>query len=135
MTDGNGGTTPSQIEEDYKTALAESIAEFGRCLGTDYDEELLERVRTLFDWTIGKAITNGVEWEEPIRSYGLRHVCKIARKVGKCAPCEGPSADELEDVYKDVIKQAKKTCGKLVEKKERSRDDGAVKIGILCEGE
>jgi hypothetical protein len=124
------GTTPGKIQEDYDTALLEVTAEFGRCVGV-YDEDLLDKIRELFAKTIGKAIKeSGVAWEEPIRSYALRHVCKIGHKAGCSDDCEGPSEDDLQDAFDKVIKKAQATCTVIANKPAVK----ATKIGILCQG-
>ena len=124
------GTTPAQIEEWVKNAWQDVTLEFARCWGDIPDEEILDEVRSIFAGTIENAIRNhGVEWEEPIRSYALRHVCKIAKRADRCGTCgKGSTKGDIQEVAEGVFDEAHKTCQRL----EKMKITTAEKIGIIC---
>jgi hypothetical protein len=123
--------TPAQIAAYVEEAWLDVSMEFARCLGETPEGDVLKKAREIFDNTVKNAIENhGVEWEEPIRSYALRHVCKIAKEAQRCRGCGGKDLDDdLEDVAKDVFDKANESCKRLEQREIVSAD----KVGVLCE--
>ena len=116
---------PGVIESWAEEAWNDVLIEFARCSGYFPEGDILDEIKELFDNTIGAGITGiGVAWEEPLRSFGLRHVCKIAKRYKRC--CDETSLTETTDA---VVEQARKSCevleaqGKLGE------------TGVLCPSE
>lgn len=125
------GLTPQQVQVYLHEALVDAVAEFARCAGTELDEELRNAFKKWFDKTIGNAIENsGIAWEEPIRSYALRNVCKIAKRADRCSKCGDISPEDLAEAAECVIEKARETCKVMVQKNFIA----AQEVGVLCLG-
>jgi hypothetical protein len=113
--------TPT-AQDYYDEAYLQAVIEFVRCSGAALEGKLLEKFNEIFNKTIGDAImNNGVKWQEPIASYGLRHICKIARRASRCADCSGMTEDDLDEAADKVIERARAVCTLA-----------GGEIGILC---
>lgn len=120
--------TPPTVQAMVDQAWEDVQNEFAGCLGEVPDEETRKALEDLFDETIRNAIENfGLVWEEPIKSYALRHVCMIAKAARNPKP-GSTIAKDLPIVAYAIMKKAKESC-KTVE--ERKGGTG-IKIGILC---
>lgn len=107
-------------------ARLEIVAEFGRCSGEEVTEEIREALMDIFADTVQKGVQDyGVKWEEPIRSYVLRHVCKIAARAKNCAECGELTAEDVEEAAGSILDRARRAC-KLKE------DVMDYKLGVLC---
>lgn len=128
------GTTPEEIKAFVKQAWQDIQTEFAACLGEGLDAATLKKLKEIFDRTVRNAIENyGVAWEEPIRSYALRHVCMIAKRARRCTPCDGSIAEGLDAAADTVFDEAHKTCQRLAAHRGWAGDAGrAGKIGVLC---
>ncbi len=125
--------TPAEIQAMLDQAWDDVQNEFAGCLGEVPDEETRAALRKEFDKTVGNAIkNNGVAWEEPIKSYALRHVCMIARASKKCK--DDPSiAKCLPKAAATIIKKARESCDRL-EQQEGAAGVAARanRLGIIC---
>ncbi len=119
----------SSGDDDVQKARDEVLMEFGRCSGLEPSEEIRAVAVAIFENNIGAWLKSNDKnkWEEPIRSYVLRHVCKIARQAS-CDPCDVVDSLDVAKAAKDVMTRAEKAC------KTKDQSELATPIGDLCRG-
>lgn len=119
------------MASDVEKALVDVACEFGRSYGGEITEDMREKVLAYFDRTVRKGIADfGVDWEEPTRSFVLKHVAKIGRKFAQQENPASHAADNLnvlETIANDTIAAAKEACTIRA-----SRTPQAIELGPLC---
>jgi len=124
-------TGPADLQQQLDDAWADAMGEFIACLGEPVSPAALQAMRKLFDSTIRSAIENhGVMWEEPVRSYALRHICQLAKEVNRCRGCGMDVGDALDQASKVVFDRAEETCKRVA--KSNSGGPIAQRLGVLC---
>jgi len=122
---------PAALQQQVEDAWQDAMGEFIACLGEPVNRAALDAMRKLFDRTIRAAIENhGVAWEEPIRSYALRHICQIAKEVHRCRSCGIDVGDALDQAATVIFDRAEETCKRVA--KSGSGGPVAQRLGVLC---
>jgi len=122
---------PAALQQQVEEAWQDAMSEFIACLGEPVDSAARDAMRKLFDGTIRSAIENhGVMWEEPIRSYALRHICQIAKEVNRCRSCGNDIGESLDQAAKVIFDRAEGTCKRVA--KANPAGPIATRLGVLC---
>jgi hypothetical protein len=119
LSDSDRASLSQAEQEAIIQAYNDVLLEFAACSGEAPDDEALDVIRKHFKKTIKKGMmTSGVEiWAEPYKSFGLKYVCKIAKRHKKS--CDA----DLDDFADATIKKARKACEQVV---------ASPQIGLLC---
>lgn len=119
LTESEKSALTDAEQDAILQAYQDVLVEFAACFGETPDADAIKVIKKHFKATIKKGmLTSGSEiWAEPHKSFGLKYVCKIARRHKQC--CDS----DLDDYAKGTIDKAREACGQVVP---------ASKIGLLC---